>query len=207
MPGNDQHQHTNMHQMPMSSIMYMDGFHFTYFSPSPNQPCLNLFLSSWTLDTPEKFIIATFGVFSLGVLTEGVGSYVRHRRFRPPAPHTFSGYINAVVHIFQALLAYVDMLVVMTLSIELFLSLLAGFGLGFFVFSNIRSSELDYPTGPGNKDISTNVATTRMARSADIPCCEFLSYEEPTHLISTQHELEGEEDDMKPTTPLLAAKF
>ena len=231
------------------SIMYMDGFHFTFFSSTPHQPCLNLFLSTWTLDTPTKFIMASFGVFMLGILTEGVASFVRHRRFRSrvtlhcsasasstaasnattngrirPCCATVFGttsatathrYIDSLLHILQALLGYMDMLVIMTLSVELFMLLLAGLGVGYFAFSNFRSRALDQLlSSTSSKDRSAIMAAIG-AGSADIPCCEFLSYEVPPSSIGTQQagrvggrSLEEEDDgDVRPTTPLLSTRF
>lgn len=58
-------------------IMYMDGFRWALSPNNNNNPCLNLYFPSWTLNTRTKYVAAMVGVFGLAVLVEGV-SKLRH---------------------------------------------------------------------------------------------------------------------------------
>lgn len=51
-------------------VMYMDGFRFAL--SKEQKPCLNLFFSSWRLDSAGKFAGAIVGVLFLAVTLEGV---------------------------------------------------------------------------------------------------------------------------------------
>lgn len=135
--------------------MYMDGFRFTNFSN--DQPCLKLFFSKWTLNTPTKFMLALFGVFSLGAAAEGLSYFVRLCRIQP----IYNTGCFSFLHILHATLGYLNMLVIMTFSIELFIVLLAGLGVGHYFFFTLKSREITVALVP--------------AHNADIPCCDFLA--------------------------------
>ena len=106
----------------------MPGFRF---SLGGNQPCLNLLLPGWTLDSPWKFGGAAVGVFVLAVLVEGF-SKLRHKLVRAAKQrqlHHHPALLRLAVtslHGLQALLGYILMLVTMTFSIEMLLAVCCG---------------------------------------------------------------------------------
>jgi len=127
-------------------VMYMEGFSF---SLKGNQPCLNLFFSAWTLDTRGKFLAAMIGIMALAVVTEGISKlrFLLSRRLNG-AQRRWS---VTGLHGLQAFVGYVLMLATMTFSLELFLCVILGLGIGFWIFYD---------------DNDTHVTTN--------PCCNFL---------------------------------
>jgi copper transporter 1 len=112
-------------------IMYMDGFRF---SLQGGQPCLNLYLESWTLDTRSKFLVAMACVALLGIATEYISKL--RSRLCSKRPSRFRNYrlTIAVLHGLQALVGYILMLATMTFSVELFSSVILGLGIGYSLF-------------------------------------------------------------------------
>eukprot|EP00457_Paulinella_chromatophora_P001413 gb/GEZN01001415.1/.p1 GENE.gb/GEZN01001415.1/~~gb/GEZN01001415.1/.p1 ORF type:complete len:840 (+),score=88.51 gb/GEZN01001415.1/:53-2572(+) len=114
--------------------MLMDGF--TWASASNSTLCINLLFTSWTLDSKAKFTIACFGLIFLAVVIEMFSSFrlilFRHPRVAKLNP-TAQRVLNAGVHGVHACLGYFLMLGAMTYSGELFLSLLLGLCLGYFL--------------------------------------------------------------------------
>ena len=110
-------------------IMYMDGFRF---SLSGKQPCLNLYLPGWTLDTKAKFLWAMMGIIILGIVMEGISKLRSHLSKR------LSGFAKrwaiTLVHGVQALVGYILMLATMTFSLELLGCVILGLSLGFALF-------------------------------------------------------------------------
>lgn len=130
-------------------VMYMDGFHFTL---SRGNPCLNLYFSSWTLDTPAKVWCAMIGITLLGIATEGIS------KVRSLISKRFTGSTKrwsiTLFHGLQALVGYILMLATMTFSAELFFCVIFGLGLGFAFFYD---------------DEKIHVTTN--------PCCNFIQEE------------------------------
>uniref|UniRef100_A0A7S1UT88 Copper transport protein n=1 Tax=Grammatophora oceanica TaxID=210454 RepID=A0A7S1UT88_9STRA len=145
----------SMHGLGMSSgggmIMYMDGFRIAL---KGNQPCLNLFFPSWTLDTKGKFIGALIGILFLAIATEAVS----HVRFlatnRLKGRGAIKRWTLTVLHGFQALLGYTLMLATMTFSVEMLLCVVLGLGIGYSLFY---------------RDQDAHVTSN--------PCCEFIQSE------------------------------
>ena len=181
-------------------IMYMDGFHWGF---STGQPCLNLFVSSWTLNSRTKYMGAILVVFSLAVLVEGSSKLrlVLIRRARtswlPQQRHTSHYSKNYTLmlwrriglpgmHAIQALLGYILMLATMTFAVELLLAVVLGLGVGHAMF---------FPFTP------TAAATDELANITHVtsnPCCQFQEQEamdeRQSLLLTTRSELahEGE---------------
>ena len=162
--------------------MYMDGFRFTVFSN--DQPCLNFFFSKWRLNSTPKFMLALFGVFFLGAAAEGLSYFVRFCRIQP----IYNTGCLSFLHILQAMLGYLNMLVVMTFSIELFIMLLAGLGVGHYYFFTLKSRE--------------KTAVLVPAHSADIPCCDFLASNDDLPIIGDMKQFEN--DNSNCILPLIA---
>ena len=116
-------------------------------------PCLNLFFPSWTLDTRTKFLLAMVGIVLLAIFTE----FLSLLRFQ--AQHSIRGsqtrrWTITLLHGLQALFGYVLMLATMTFSVELFLCVIGGLGLGYALFYN-----------ENDPHVTTN------------PCCNFIQSE------------------------------
>lgn len=147
------------------------GFHL---SLKGGQSCLNLFFSSWTLDTRGKFVGAMFGVIFLAVLTEGISklrflaqvnlSSSRHRRL----------WIITFLHGLQAFVGYLLMLATMTFSIELFFCVLVGLGSGYAIFYN---------------ENDTHVTTN--------PCCNFIQDEANERILGKIQEETMQESESR----------
>jgi hypothetical protein len=117
------------------SIMYMDGFHFSLFTAaSEEQPCLNLFFPTWTLDTPIKFVFGGICVpLVMGYVTEAFMLGIARK-----GTNTTTPFQKSVLHVLQSLLGFVDMVLFMSLSCEIIASLMLGFWLGFFSYHRKR---------------------------------------------------------------------
>ena len=158
-------------------IMYMDGFRFSLLGgTNKNQPCLNLLVPGWTLDSYWKFGFAAVGVFALAVLVEGF-SKLRHkvvraakeqrrRQRQSSSPRSFYRHPALLrlavtsLHGLQALLGYILMLVAMTFSLELLLCVCCGLAVGYAVFFQSSAEE---------DDVVAHVTSN--------PCCEFMEEE------------------------------
>ena len=157
-------------------IMYMDGFHFGL---AGGQPCLNLFVASWTLDSRTKYVGAILAVFGLAVLVEGSSKLrqvlVKRSRdyvFRQSShrPYHFSKNTALTlwrlvgvpgIHALQALLGYILMLATMTFAVELLLAVVLGLGVGHAMF---------FPFDP-------TAAQPTVTHVTSNPCCQFLEQE------------------------------
>lgn len=143
-------------------IMYMDGFRFAM---AGNQPCLNLYFPSWTLDTRWKFLAALVFVFVLSFSTEAISKY-RHNLTARPMSREYQArrtrqMIISGLHGFQALLGYVVMLATMTFSVEILLSVVFGLSAGYFYYF------------AGEIGLEGHVTTN--------PCCNFMQDESNEH--------------------------
>jgi Ctr copper transporter family len=137
----------------------MDGFRWTLVG---GDGCLNLYFSSWRLDTRSRFVAAMAAVTVLGVLTEGIARLrhdvsKRHRRALAAAASQSSSstapagpsssarhgrrraatrlwYLLTFLHGMNALGAYLLMLATMTYSLELLLCVIGGLVAGYWYF-------------------------------------------------------------------------
>lgn len=158
-------------------IMYMDGFRFAM---TGNQPCLNLYFPSWTLDTRWKFIAALICVFSLSFATEAISKFRQNlskRRInnnnnivaaagREQQQHLYQArrtrqMIISGLHGVQALLGYVVMLATMTFSVEILLSVVLGLSSGYYYYF------------AGEIGLEGHVTTN--------PCCNYMQDESDEH--------------------------
>ena len=121
--------------------MYMSGFEAA--GVDKRNPCVILFITSWTLDSRPKFVIACFGVAFMGFLIE-VLICVRRRitsrkRLSPylvaprPSIRQWSSIILFGLNLF---LGYLAMLVAMTYSMELFICVIIGLMIGHACFNS-----------------------------------------------------------------------
>jgi len=143
-------------------IMYMDGFRFAI---AGNQPCLNLYFPSWTLDTRWKFLLALLFVFGLSFSTEAVSKF-RHNLSKRPMGREYQDrrYRQMVIsglHGIQALLGYVVMLATMTFSVEILLSVVLGLSTGYYFYF------------AGEIGLEGHVTTN--------PCCNYMQDESNEH--------------------------
>ncbi|CAB9497991.1 Ctr copper transporter family [Seminavis robusta] len=157
--------------MSKGMVMYMDGFRFAM---AGNQPCLNLYFPSWTLDTRWKFSGSLLLVFLLAFGTEAVSKF-RHVLSKRPiagrgdyqARRTRQMMISAL-HGFQALLGYVVMLATMTFSIEILLAVVLGLSTGYYYYF------------AGEMGLEGHVTTN--------PCCSYMQDESDEHEQAQQQQ-------------------
>jgi Ctr copper transporter family len=201
-------------------IMYMDGFHWTSGggAAASELPCLNILHPSFTIHTPTQLYGAMMVVFLFAIFTEGCSKFRQSllRRFHPqrnvtshaPSSHVTAvfygflhrnrGWVLPVLHGIHAFLGYILMLVIMTYSLELFVSVIAGLMVGYFVFFIVHSP---FSRGSGGEERRDDDAldpneTTGMISGTDLqqspiqqtqylleqqwsasasnPCCDFL---------------------------------
>lgn len=167
----------------MAMIMYMDGFHWGL---AGGQPCLNLFVASWTLDSRFKFVCAMLCIFGLAIMVQGS----RQLRYKLIPSRDLgmrssrwtrlwrSHKIRAsALHATQALVGYLLMLTTMTFAVEFLLAVVLGLGVGHALFDESHAA-----TAPASN-----------------PCCDFLEgpgrESQPLLLSATSSGELGQEED------------
>jgi len=129
-------------------------------------PCIVLFFQSWTLDTPGKFAAGCVGVAAMGFAIEALICFRRWRQQRLAANGQSSIPANQAVSVacfgLNLILGYLAMLVAMTYSVELFLSVCAGFIVGHAAL-NVREQAVGETADPCCAT-STNQMTDDKAR-------------------------------------------
>ena len=113
----------------MNMIMFMDGFHSIIFRGSASPYCINLFFSSWTLDSRLKVILGMIGLFLMAIGAEGL-SVVRKKTRKKSR--------IVALHALQAFTGYLLMLGGMTFVIELLFSICLGLATGYYIFHTRR---------------------------------------------------------------------
>lgn len=135
------------------------------FAMAGNQPCLNLYFSSWTMDTRFKFVVCLAFVFLLSFATEGVSKY----RYTLTAARRPSGrharrtrqIVISSLHGAQAFLGYIVMLATMTFSVEILFSVVLGLSAGYYHYF------------AGEIGLEGHVTTN--------PCCNYMQDENKDH--------------------------
>jgi len=150
----------------MGMVMYMDGFQLSL--SSGNHSCLNLWFTGWTLNSVGKFVAAMFGVFLLGVATEGMSALRRNvaaaSTVATSSRRRYYGWMQRGLYCVQGFLGYFLMLAVMTFSVELLLSCLFGVTLGYALFTDNNNTTVAHSTNP---------------------CCDFMNLTETTPSTTT----------------------
>lgn len=140
---------------------YMDGFRFAM---AGNQPCLNLYFPSWTLDTRTKFVGCLLLVFLLSFGTEGVSKYRHKLSSKRPTGRQYHRNWQikiSALHGLQAFLGYIVMLATMTFSVEILVSVVVGLSTGYYYFF------------AGELGLEGHVTTN--------PCCNYMQGESDEH--------------------------
>lgn len=138
--------------------MHMEGFKSIW---SDNVGCVVLFNSSWVLDSRFKFLVAFFGIFIMGTMSEAILQIRRELRRKSSSPTlVFTG-----LYVAQITVGYSLMLAAMTYSIEIFLAVVLGLGTGhhFFNKEQIVTERPDPCCGDaGPEGTSTKTETTAL---------------------------------------------
>ena len=113
----------------MNMIMFMDGFHSIIFHGSSSPYCINLFFSSWTLDSRPKILLAMIVLFFMAIGAEGL-SVVRKKTRKKSR--------IIALHALQTFTGYLLMLGGMTFVIELLFSVCLGLAIGYYMFHTRR---------------------------------------------------------------------
>ncbi|CAF4844160.1 unnamed protein product [Rotaria sp. Silwood1] len=149
----------------MDNCMVMqNGFQFA----TGEDQCIVFLFRGWNVDNHVKYAFMILGVFCMGLLN-GTLAYIRHR-----INDSYPGYSSLLLHqIYLALiygvqivLAYWMMLLVMTYESGIFISLILGLVISYFIFGYIQAKNR-----PLNKIISGNNSTYEN-RFSNTPCCE-----------------------------------
>lgn len=184
-------------------IMDMDGFHWTSRGGGANvsssyhehagRPCLNLLHPSWMIRTHTQLYGAMIFVFIWAVLTEAL-SHFRHERRPRSMQRKRRAWWLSLWHGWHAFMGYILMLIVMTYSLELLASVLAGLMVGHASFrvpwccGDEERGRTDDSTEPPNETTTTTglrcserreehqwlLHEPRNTASSSNPCCEFL---------------------------------
>lgn len=186
---NDLHQHNGhesyYHQTSsfcdpsMSMSMYMDGLKWSYFFTDGKSHCLNLIFPSFTLNTKGTFLFGMICVMFLGISLEYISIFRMKYIAKMERRHRDDDAADAIpskvqltltcLQGLQVLSGYIMMLVIMTYSIELILSAVGGFMIGFYVFYKqkmmLKSELNDGRTQPlaGMEELNISSNAT--------PCC------------------------------------
>lgn len=136
---------------------------------------MNLYFENWTLDSRGKFLFAMAAIMALSILTEFISKL---RFYLQKSLHGKKRRIGiTLLHGMQALVGYVLMLATMTFSVELFLSVIVGLGVGYAIFYD---------------DNDTHVTTN--------PCCNYMQDEaderNETVVDAIKQEQEEVDDDV-----------
>lgn len=107
---------------------------------NPDRECVNLIFSEWTLDSEGKFAAGMIGVFFLSILTEAItfGQRALYHKLQPGQQRHM---IMTSMYTCQVLLGFVLMLIVMSYSIELLFSVVAGLAAGYVAFVDDESGK------------------------------------------------------------------
>jgi len=164
-------------------VMFMDGFRSGL---QGGQPCINLYLTGWTLDNRTKYIAAMTGVFFLAIFVEWISKarqgfieWARKdaRRRRVGGRRSNARAARAIlvsIHGIQASVGYILMLATMTFATELLVMTILGLSVGYAWFFLPALEDEDLVSD--NSRVNAN------------PCCNFT--EEESKDIS-----KGEDDD------------
>jgi hypothetical protein len=191
-------------------IMYMGGFRF---SLSGNEPCLNLFLPGWTLDTRAKFLWAMMGIVLLGIVTEGISKLRSHLSKRLSG--TIKRWTITLLHGLQALVGYILMLATMTFSLELLGCVIVGLVIGFALFYDDVDDDLHVTNNPVRRISSPFFHTHRELSLTSLhsinfhQCCNFIQNEvneraSALRRRNLEDEEEAKDDDSMTNNPRLA---
>jgi len=143
--------------MPMPMVMFMDGFHWSWFQHKPATPnCLNFYFPSWTLLNVWKFNLAVLCSMLLAILTESlssvrvsvVGHFKKNHSTSAQQPQEsvttmwilFARILPntklqkklclVTIYMIQQFMGYFLMLLAMTYSLEILVAVAVGLGLG-----------------------------------------------------------------------------
>jgi len=116
--------------------MFMDGFQFVLGSDS--SLCLNMLSPDWTLNSSGKFVAGLAFQFLLAIFVEFLSAH-RRNTFKMynlvPGARQYYKCVLTLLHMLQAALGYFVMLAAMSYSVEMFLSIIVGLGVGHFAFN------------------------------------------------------------------------
>ena len=124
--------------------MFMSGFTTISSEDRGGTACVNLFFDTWTLDTKWKYIIASFGIFSLAIFFEYMKVLKRQLMsfsFMKRSPVLVKDAVSVLFYGGQLTISYFLMLAAMTYSTELFSAMICGLTVGYALFT--LKSELD----------------------------------------------------------------
>jgi solute carrier family 31 (copper transporter), member 1 len=131
--------------------------------------CILFLFRGWNIDSTVKYVFMLIGVICMGLLN-GSLAYVRHR-LMDNARHRSSLLIHQIwlslLYGIQMILAYWMMLLVMTYETGVFIALILGLVIGYFIFGYIEAKHR-----PLANEIATINDSTYQNQFSSTPCCQ-----------------------------------
>ncbi|CAF1525092.1 unnamed protein product [Adineta ricciae] len=149
--------------MDMKMCMVMqNGFQFA----TGEDRCIVFLFKGWNVDNHTKYAFMIIGTFCMALLNGGL-AFIRHflvnKSQTNSSPLTYQAYL-ALVYGVQIVLAYWMMLLVMTYETGVFLALVFGLTIGYFIFTLLES-----------KTRLATVNSTYQNQFNNTPCCQTTS--------------------------------
>ena len=131
--------------------------------------CITFLFQSWSVDSHLKYAFMLVGVFLMGI-TNGLLVYLRHRvilHYKRSKSFFINQLLLSLLYGIQIVLAYWIMLLVMTYETGLFIVLIGGLVVGYFIFGYIQARQADSL----NKPTSEGIAFYQKQFDST-PCCQ-----------------------------------
>ncbi|CAF3172105.1 unnamed protein product [Rotaria sp. Silwood2] len=148
----------------MDTCMSMqNGFQFA----THEDHCILFLFRGWNVNNHIKYAFMIIGVFGMGLLN-GALNYIRHRlneNYREDSSLLLNQIYLSLIYGIQVVLAYWIMLLVMTYESGIFISVIFGLVIGYFIFGYIQAK---------NRLSKNNVSLTNAIydnQDSHIPCC------------------------------------
>ncbi|UJR11923.1 hypothetical protein I4U23_016101 [Adineta vaga] len=157
-------QHCNTKVMMNKCMVMQNGFQFA----TGVDGCIVFLFSGWNVDSHVKYAFMLIGVVCMGLLN-GFLAFIRHYLVNKSKTNSsllvYQIYL-ALIYGIQIVLAYWMMLLVMTYETGVFLALIFGLMIGYFIFSLIQTK---------NKSSVSGDDSTYQNQFNNTPCCQTVS--------------------------------
>jgi copper transporter 1 len=134
-----------------------------------NETCILFLFRGWNVDSSLKYAFMIIGVICMGLLN-GALAYARHHLMNH-AKYTSSLLIHqlwlTLVYGIQIVLAYWMMLLIMTYETGIFIALVLGLVIGYFIFGYIQAR-----THPSVNGREPKIDSTYHNQFSNTPCCQ-----------------------------------
>ncbi|CAF4072245.1 unnamed protein product [Rotaria sordida] len=142
-----------------------NGFQFA----TGKSNCIVFLFRDWNVNTQVKYTFMIIGIFCMGLLN-GALVYIRHRindSYRENSSLLLHQTYLALIYGIQVVLAYWLMLLVMTYESGIFISIVFGLVIGYFIFGYIQAK--NHPLNASRITSASN--STYNSEFSVSPCC------------------------------------